>query len=125
MKVRVKIPQKRLQMLSDETFETIESVKSFIQKSIDRQYILCIKGWGLVSISETEINNVKTVVFSPACIALGKPLKVIFEIINQNILTMFNTIFFYSICFISQNDTKINDISVQTKFLLLKINFLF
>ena len=82
MKVRIKIPQKRLQMISNETFVNTDEANMFIQKSIDRQYALCCKGWGLTSVNESESNNIKNVIFTPACTVLGKPLKVTFEILN-------------------------------------------
>lgn len=81
-KVKISIPQKRAKMISDETFSTVKDAGSFIQLSINRQYEMCSRGWGLVSINETTKGLNKEVIFSPACIVLSKPLRLIFQIIE-------------------------------------------
>jgi len=81
-KIKVKIPQKRLQQISNDTFETKEKASEFIQMSINRQYALCCKGWGLVASKQETNNNITKATFSPACYVLSKPLNVFFEIIT-------------------------------------------
>jgi hypothetical protein len=47
----------RKRMVSNETYATKEDAKNFIDVSIERQYALCCKGWGLCDYEVEELHN--------------------------------------------------------------------
>lgn len=64
---------------SNETFETIQKARVFIEESIYRQEALCFRSWGLVLPVKKEIKNGVSVEFKPA-ITLYKPLTQVYTI---------------------------------------------
>lgn len=79
-KVKIRIPQKRLQQCSIENYNSETDAKKFIQISIDRQYALCMRGWGLTAVSTQENGNNIIATYTPACTVLGRPLTIFFSI---------------------------------------------
>lgn len=69
-------------MESAENYTTAEAVADFIEKSIERQYLLCAKGWGIVAQYEHVKNDVKTVDFFPVSPLLGSGLRLTFRVIE-------------------------------------------
>lgn len=69
-------------MESTENYTTAEAAADFIEKSIERQYYLCVKCWGMVAQYEHVKNDVKTVDFFPASPLLGSGLRLTFRVIE-------------------------------------------
>lgn len=69
-------------MESAENYTTVEAAADFIEKSIERQYFLCVKGWGMVAQYEHVKNDVKTVDFFPASPLFGSGLRLTFRVIE-------------------------------------------
>lgn len=69
-------------MESTENYTTAEAAADFIEKSIERQYFLCVKGWGMVAQYEHVKNDVKTVDFFPVSPLLGSGLRLTFRVIE-------------------------------------------
>lgn len=74
----------RKRMVSNESYATKDDAEKFICDSIERQYRLCCKGWGLCDYDVKEKDNgyVYEVTYKP-CLTIFKNLKMIFKIIEQ------------------------------------------